>query len=293
MPLKDGIGTLILIDEVLLYSKVKVRPDPGFLDILISFFQYLTQAAAKVDRCCIVASLLSSEPKDQADGLGKKIVSDLYDIFQRQREAAVQPVEKDDVAEVLRRRLFDPKSVNQRESWPQQVIAALKGITALDEQTDKLGAAANERYLKSFPFHPELTEVFYAKWAAGIERFQKTRGVLRTFALALREAQAWDQSPLVGPAVFLSPPKQDGLSESARELVAVADTIVGDGQATRWTGILETELGLCAASSGGVRRPEVPRDRAGGHGDVLALAADRPQRQDPRLDAADRPVPGG
>ena len=92
---------------------------------------------------------------------------------------------------------------------------------------------------------PELTEVFYAKWAAGIDRFQKTRGVLRTFALALREAQAWDQSPLVGPAVFLSPPKQDGLSESARELVSVADTIVSDGQATRWTGILETEL-ACA-----------------------------------------------
>ncbi len=245
VPLKEGLGILILIDEVLLYSKVKVRSDPGWLDILISFFQYLTQAAAKVDRCCIVASLLSSEPKDQADSLGKKIVSDLYDIFQRQREAAVQPVEKDDVAEVLRRRLFDPKSVNKRESWQQQVIAALKGIAALDEQTAKLGATAEDRYLKSFPFHPELTEVFYAKWAAGIERFQKTRGVLRTFALALREAQAWDQSPLVGPAVFLSPPKQDGLSESARELVSVADTIINDGQATRWTGILETELG-CA-----------------------------------------------
>ena len=37
-------------------------------------------------------------------------MADLYDIFQRQREAAVQPVEKDDVAEVLRRRFFDPES---------------------------------------------------------------------------------------------------------------------------------------------------------------------------------------
>ena len=258
--MKEGLGTLVLIDEVLLYAKVKCRTEPGWLDILTSFFQYLTQAAAKVDRCCVVASLLSSEPKDQADRLGKKIVAELYDIFQRQREAAVQPVEKDDVAEVLRRRLFDPKSVNQRENWPQQVIAALRGITALDEQTEKLGATANDRYLKSFPFHPELTEVFYSKWAAGIERFQKTRGVLRTFALALREAQAWDQSPLVGPAVFLSPPKQDGLSEAARELVSIADTIVTDGQATRWTGILETEL-TCArqvqAESVGLKLREI------------------------------------
>lgn len=107
LPLKKKMGTLLLIDEVLLYAKVKVRSEPGWLDILTSFFQYLTQAAAKVEKCCIVASPLSSEPKDQADALGQKIVSELYDIFRRQREAAVQPVEKDDVAEVLRRRLFD------------------------------------------------------------------------------------------------------------------------------------------------------------------------------------------
>ena len=260
MPAKDNLATLVLIDEVLLYAKMRCHTEPGFLDVLVGFFQYLTQAAAKVDRCCVVASLLSSEPKDQADALGRKIVADVYDIFQRQREAAVVPVQKDDVAEVLRRRLFDPKSVNQRDAWPQQVIAALKGVTALDEQTAKLGPAAEARYLQSFPFHPELTEVFYAKWASGIERFQKTRGVLRTFALALREAKAWDQSPLVGPAVFLGPPQHDGLSEAARELVAVADTIIGDGQATRWTGILETELG-CArqvqAESVGLRLREV------------------------------------
>ena len=268
MPLKDGLGTLILLDEVLLYAKMRCHNEPGFLDVLVGFFQYLTQAAAKSDRCCVVASLLSSEPKDQADSLGRKIVADMYDIFQRQREAAVQPVEKDDVAEVLRRRLFNPKFINQRESWPQQVIAAPKGITALDEQTDKLGAAANERHLKSFPFHPELTEVFYAKWASGIERFQKTRGVLRTFALALREAQAWDQSPLVGPAVFLSPPKQEGLS--------VCPGTGGGGRhdyRRRPGNALDGHPGnrtwLCTASPGGVARSEVARDRTGGHGNLL------------------------
>lgn len=242
MPLKDGMGTLVLLDEALLYAKVRCHAEPGFHDVLIGFFQYLTQAAAKVEKCCVVASLLSSEPKDQADALGKKIVADMYDIFQRQREEAVQPVEKDDVAEVLRRRLFDPKSVELRGAWPQHVIAAIKGIATLDDQTAKSGAAAEERYLKSFPFHPELTEVFYAKWSAGIERFQKTRGVLRTFALALREAEKWDESPLVGPAVFLNAPRKEGLSEAARELVSIADTIVSDGQATRWTGIVENEF---------------------------------------------------
>ena len=241
LPSKQGFGTLLLIDEVLLYAKVKIRSNPGWLDILTSFFQYLTQAAAKVDQCCIVASLLSSEPQDQADELGKKIVSQLYDVFQRQREAVVQPVEQSDVAEVLRRRLFEASSTRKNADWPQHVIAALKGVQNLDDHTAQEGSSAEERYLKSYPFHPELTEVFYTKWTS-IDRFQKTRGVLRTFALALRSAANWDESPLVGPAVFLSSPKQNGLSEAARELVAIADTIVTDGQATRWTGILESEL---------------------------------------------------
>lgn len=260
LPSKAGLGTLVLLDEVLLYAKVRCHAERGFLDTLIGFFQYLTQAAAKVDRCCVVASLLSSEPKDQADALGRKIVSDMYDIFQRQREEAVQPVEKDDVAEVLRRRLFDPDSLKKSDAWRQHVIAALKGIAPLDEQTAKQGATAEERYLKSFPFHPELTEVFYAKWSTGIERFQKTRGVLRTFALALRQAAKWDESPLIGPAVFLNAAKQEGLSDAARELVAVADTIVTDGQATKWTGILEAELS-CArqvqAESVGLKLREI------------------------------------
>lgn len=242
IPAKSGLGTLILLDEVLLYAKARCGAEPGFLDVLVTFFQYLTQAATKADRCCIVASLLSSEPKDQADQVGKKIVSDLYDIFQRQKEETVQPVEQADVAEVLRRRLFDGASLSKPDDWRPHVIAALKGINALDDQTAKAGTTAEKRYLQSYPFHPELTEAFYDKWASGIERFQKTRGVLRTYALALREAAKWDRSPLIGPAVFLNAPTVEGLSEAARELVSIADTIVSDGQGTKWTGIVEGEL---------------------------------------------------
>jgi hypothetical protein len=260
LPAKEDMGTLILLDEVLLYAKVKCHADPGWIDVLTVFFQYLTQAAAKADRCCVVASLLSSEPADQADEVGKKIVAKIYDIFQRQREAAVQPVEKDDVAEVLRRRLFDVESLRDRDSWRQHVIAAFKGIAAVDDRTAKEGAEAEARYEKSFPFDPQLTDTFYTKWSSGIERFQKTRGVLRTFALALRAAVKWDTSPLVGPAVFLSPPEQAGLSESARELVSIADTVVTDGQSVRWAGILEDELARARdvqAESVGLRQREI------------------------------------
>jgi hypothetical protein len=240
LPLKEKMGVLILIDEVLMYAREKVAQDKAWRDRLINFFQYLTQAATKVDRCCIVASLLATDPK-KSDDFGRQLLGEMYDIFQRQREEAVEPVVKEDVAEVLRRRFFTPESIKDQAAFKQHVIAALKGIQAVDEQMAKQGAAAEERFLKSFPFHPDLTEVFYGKWTQ-LDRFQRTRGVLRTFALALREAEKWDTSPLVGPAVFLNAPGDVTLSEAARELVTVADTEEHEGKKTAWTGIIDSEL---------------------------------------------------
>lgn len=240
LPAKQNLGVLILIDEVLMYAREKVAQESAWRDRLINFFQYLTQAATKVDRCCIVASLLATDPKKN-DDFGRQLLGDMYDIFQRQREEAVEPVVKEDVAEVLRRRFFTPESIKDQAAFKQHVIAALKGIQAVDEQMAKQGAAAEERFLKSFPFHPDLTEVFYGKWTQ-LNRFQRTRGVLRTFALALREAEKWDTSPLVGPAVFLNAPGDLTLSEAARELVTVADTEEHEGKKTAWTGIIDSEL---------------------------------------------------
>ena len=240
LPAKDGLATLILIDEVLMYAHGKVTQDEKWRGTLRNFFQYLTQAATKTDRCCVVASLLASDPKKD-DELGRKLRDEYYDIFGRTREAVVEPVVKEDVAEVLRRRFFTPKSIENRESFRQHVVAALKGISALDEQTAKQGAAEEERFLRSFPFHPELTEVFYSKWT-NISGFQRTRGVLRTFALALREAVKWDTSPLIGPAIFLNAEKQEGLSEATRELVTYAESESEGGGRQAWTGILVGEL---------------------------------------------------
>jgi hypothetical protein len=241
LPGKEKLGVLVLMDEVLMYAKEKVIQDRDWRDRLVNFFQYLTQAATKVSRCCIVASLLATDPKKSGDDLGRQLLSDFYDIFRREKEEGVEPVVKEDVAEVLRRRFFTPKSIENREAFRQHVIAALKGIQAVDEQTAKAGAAAEERFIKSYPFHSDLTEVLYANWTQ-MRGFQRTRGVLRTFALGLREATKWDDSPLVGPAILLNAPGQEDLSEAMRELVTVADTEEHEGRKTAWTPILVGEL---------------------------------------------------
>src|SRR5262249_54914207 len=64
-----------------------------------------------------------------------------------------------------------------------------------------------------------------------------------TFALALRDAEQWDQSPLVGANIFLGKPESPGISEAARELTSVAASEEYEGRRQEWTGILEGELG--------------------------------------------------
>jgi hypothetical protein len=239
--LYPALGVLVLMDEVLMYVKEKVIQDPAWRDRLLNFFQYLTQAATKVKRTCIVASLLATDPRKTGDELGRQLLSDFYDVFRREKEEGIEPVVKEDVAEVLRRRFFTAKSLENREAFRQHVIAALKGIQNVDEQTAKSGPAAEDRFLKSYPFHPDLTEVLYAKWTQ-MHGFQRTRGVLRTFALALREARNWDESPLIGAGALLSAPGQEDLAEGIRELVTVADTEEHEGRKTSWTPILVGEL---------------------------------------------------
>lgn len=240
LPLKQGLSTLILMDEVLMYAREKIGQDEAWRSRLQYFFQTLTQAATKVDRCAVVASLLATDPR-KSDKLGKEITQELYSIFRREREEGVQPVVKEDVAEVLRRRFFKPSSIQDQEAFRAHVVTALKGISDLDEQTRKEGKAAEDRLFRSFPFHPDLTEVLYSKWT-NLEGFQRTRGVLRTFALALREAENWDECPLVSANVFLSAPEVTDISEALRELTTVAAAEEYEGKRQEWSGILQGEL---------------------------------------------------
>ena len=239
-PQADDLATLVLLDEVLMYLRVQVEMDSSWRGRLISFFHYLTQAVVKVDRCAMVASLLASDPRKH-DAFGNELLRDVSEVFGRQMEEDASPVSKEDVAQVLRRRFFTPESISDQGSFRPHVAATVGSIAALDEQTAKERAAAEQRYLDSYPFHPELTEVFYTRWTQ-LDGFQRTRGILRTFAIALRDAERWDTSPLIGPNVFLNEPDKNDLAEAASELASFASVDTDGGAHQQWGPILEGEL---------------------------------------------------
>lgn len=240
LPAQDGLATLVLVDEVLMYVREKVADHPEWRGRLQNFFQYLTQAVAKVPRCALVVSLLASDPRKN-DLLGKELSSDLASVFRREQDHSVQPVEKDDVAEILRRQFFTPESVSDHGRFQAPIVAALKGIAAVDPATKRAGGQAEERYKAHYPFHPDLTEVLYTKWTQ-LEGFQRTRGILRTFALALRDAEAWDDQLLVSTNILLAAPDAQELSDAARELASVAAREDYEGKRQEWLTILPGEL---------------------------------------------------
>ena len=238
-PQRDDLSTLVLLDEVLMYIRSQIETDPARRGRLVSFFQYLTQAVVKVDRCAMVASLLASDPRKH-DDFGSELLRDVSDVFGRQMEEDANPVSKDDVAEVLRRRFFKPESIRDPEVFRPHVTAVVGSIAALDERTRKERETAEVRYQGSYPFHPDLTEIFYTRWTQ-LDGFQRTRGILRTFAIALRDAEKWDDSPLVGANVLLAEPGKNDLAEAASELASFASVDEAAGR-QEWRPIIEGEL---------------------------------------------------
>ncbi len=240
LPARKELATLILIDEVLMYARDKVRADAAWLGVLESFFQVITQAAVKAGKCAIVASLLATDP-GKYDDQGRMVMSALKAIFTRQSEEIVEPVSKTDIAEVLRRRFFTPDSLVNRDAFRAPTLAALNGVFELDDQARRARTDTEKHYLDSYPFHPDLTEIFYARWTQ-LPNFQRTRGMLRTFALALRDAERWDTAPLISANVFLNAPNSEDLAPAARELADIASRANPEGPSQNWAAILTSEF---------------------------------------------------
>lgn len=247
LPGKEGLATLILFDEVLMYAGEKAKdPVTGqqFREQFLNFLQSLTQAVSKVGTASLIVSLLASDPK-RDDAFGRQLLSDMSNIMGRKEDEPFMPVGKDDVAEILRRRLLDPETTKDPNTFKPSVQAVVKALSALDPEFAKTPKQRDERekqYLASFPFDPAMMEVFYTRWTSGLPMFQRTRGVLRTFVVALRDAEPWDKAPLAGASILLPKDSEVKLSSALSDLAGVARMDGVDGKSMDWVAILQGEL---------------------------------------------------
>ena len=228
-PQVEGLSTLILLDEALMYTRGAVDENPNRLGTFRDFFQALTQAVEKVGNVAIVASLITSDIVGE-DPTSVRVLNMLERVFHR-LDKPVEPVSRGDVSELLRRRLFEDVPPEQvRRAVVDSLIAARQKLPLRESDKDQ---EAYDELLKSYPFHPDLIEVFYQKWTQ-LDGFQGTRGMFRAFALILKEAAGKDPAAFVGPSALLTTGTE--FSDVVQELVKACD------EGPRWTPILTGEL---------------------------------------------------
>ncbi len=196
---------VILIDEWVAYARQLRDGGEGDLlaggdfDTQFTFAQTLTQAAAGVSNVVVLVSIPSSDIEVGGER-GKTALVRLKNVVRR-LATEWQPASPDESFEIVRRRLFDPISSDQAKVR-DGVIRAFCEMYRNQPGEFPPGTSEAEyrrRMELSYPIHPELFDRLFIDWST-LDKFQRTRGVLRLMALAISQLwQRGDQSLLIMP----------------------------------------------------------------------------------------------
>ena len=178
---------IILMDELVTFGKKIGQKNDlpgGTFDNFIAFIQEITEAARASKNSLVVASIPESEIEIGGDD-GHKVLETIEHTFGRM-ESIWKPVAANEGFEVVRRRLFlDCKNSAAREDVCKAFSRMYHDNTA-DFPTESRELAYKNRLESCYPIHPEIFDRLYEDWAT-LERFQRTRGVLRLMAAVIHE----------------------------------------------------------------------------------------------------------
>ena len=206
---------IVLIDEWVAYARELYGQDTlkaGSFDSQFGFAQALTEAARGTEGALFVVSIPASEGTNSPDEealanslevggvAGREALHRLTNVVARQAEQW-QPAKGDESFEIVRRRLFEPLEpdrVADRDATAE-AFGELYRSQRADFPSECREMAYVERIKRAYPIHPEVFDRLYEDWST-VDRFQRTRGVLRLMAAAI--ASLWesdDRSPLILP----------------------------------------------------------------------------------------------
>lgn len=197
--------SIVLIDEWVAYARQlpardgEARVIGGDFETQFTFAQMLTEAAASVDNVVVLVSIPSSDIEVGGEK-GRDALNRLTNVVRR-KSRQWKPADDDESFEIVRRRLFEPMSAEQ-ERVRDGVIRSFMDYYR-DKSTDFGSQVQSLDYEKrmrsSYPIHPELFDRLYQDWST-LDRFQRTRGVLRLMSSVI--SQLWlrdDRNLLIMP----------------------------------------------------------------------------------------------
>ncbi|MFC7501531.1 Swt1 family HEPN domain-containing protein [Nocardioides sp. CPCC 206347] len=207
---------VILIDEWVAYARQLGDDDlpGGTFETQFTFAQLLTEAVAATPGALLLVSIPASDVRREQDGTSEFLASDLETGGERGRAALRRlehvvgrvahqwhPASAQESFEIVRRRLFEQPDA---QAFRQVAATARKFVTFYREHQGEFPRETTEdayeqKIRSAYPIHPELFARLYEDWST-LERFQRTRGVLRLMSGVVKELYAADDdSPLIMP----------------------------------------------------------------------------------------------
>jgi len=212
--LQTAAPCLVLIDEWVAYARNiidKADCPAGSFEAQATFAQALTEAVKRVPTALVIGSIPSSDIEIGGPE-GKRALEVLKNVFERVGKPW-RPAAGDEGFEIVRRRLFEPieaDAIADRDATIDQFLRMYRGnqhtFPAECNEPDY-----RERMKRAYPVHPELFRRLYDDWST-LDRFQRTRGVLRLLAKVVH--RLWvddDRGLMILPA---SVPMDDGAVKS-------------------------------------------------------------------------------
>jgi len=192
---------LILIDEWVAYAR-QLHDDivlpAGTFDTQFTFAQALTESVKAAKKALLVVSVPASKIETGGDQ-GQLALARLKNVIGRV-ESSWRPASADESFEIVRRRLFEPIVDNNLFKKRDAVARAFSDMYRTQDQEEypsNCGEADYERRIKAaYPIHPELFDRLYTDWST-LEKFQRTRGVLRLMAAVIHSLWVRQDSNLL------------------------------------------------------------------------------------------------
>ena len=229
--LQQNGPAIILIDEWVAYARQLndagqgARLAGGDFDTQFTFAQWLTESAKSVDNVVVLISIPSSD-LEVGGKKGKDALERLKNVVTRVA-SQWKPASPDESFEIVRRRLFDPLTSDQIKIR-DGVIGAFHEMyrTSPADFPSKTSDIEYRRRMEiCYPIHPELFDRLFEEWAA-LDKFQRTRGVLRLMATVISELwNRGDQSLMIMPG-NLPLDAASTVSELTRYLEEGWDTVI-------------------------------------------------------------------
>jgi len=191
---------LILIDEWVAYARNLVSNSTlpaGTYDAQLTFAHELTESAKQASNTLILISVPQSR-EELGGSDGETACNGLKNVVSRiaKEWKAATGTES---FKIVRRRLFEPIQNKEDGTSRDAVIRSycdMYNFNKADFPEEARQTNYKDLMKSAYPIHPDLFKTLYDEWST-LDRFQKTRGVLRLLALTIEKLWSGNSKDLL------------------------------------------------------------------------------------------------